>query len=82
MDVMFHEFMAGDMAVVEKIYELHELELTAKARQEMADFIKAHPRGKHGRVRYNLKEHFGVAPEEIRERFDFYYKAFPVKIEV
>ena len=82
MDVMFHEFMAGDMAVVEKIYELHELELTAKARQEMTDFIKAHPRGKHGRVRYNLKEHFGVAPEEIRERFDFYYKAFPVKIEV
>ncbi|MEP3890564.1 MAG: sulfotransferase [Hellea sp.] len=26
MDVMFHEFMAGDMATIEKIYELHELE--------------------------------------------------------
>ena len=82
MDVMFHEFMAGDMATVEKIYELHDLELTPKARQEMADFIKAHPRGKYGRVRYHLKEHFGVAPEEIRERFGFYYDAFPVKIEV
>jgi len=82
MDVMFHEFMAGDMATVEKIYELHELELTPKARQEMADFIKAHPRGKYGRVRYHLKEHFGVEPGEIRERFGFYYDAFPVKIEV
>jgi len=82
MDVMFHEFMAGDMETVQKIYELHELELTPKARQEMDDFIKAHPRGKYGRVRYNLKEHFGVAPEEIRERFKFYYDAFPVKIEV
>jgi len=82
MDVMFHEFMAGDMATVEKIYDLHELELTPKARQEMADFIKAHPRGKYGRVRYHLKEHFDVEPEEIRERFDFYYKAFPVKVEV
>lgn len=82
MDVLFHEFMAGDMATVEKIYELHELELTPKARQEMADFIKAHPRGKYGRVRYNLKEHFGVEPEHIRERFGFYYDAFPVKIEV
>jgi len=82
MDVMFHEFMAGDMATVEKIYELHELELTSKARQEMADFIKAHPRGKYGRVRYHLKDHFGVEPEEIRERFGFYYDAFPVKIEV
>ena len=82
MDVMFHEFMAGDMATVEKIYDVHQLELTRKARQEMADFIKAHPRGKYGRVRYHLKEHFGVAPEKIRERFDFYYKAFPVKVEV
>ncbi|NNC38675.1 MAG: sulfotransferase [Acidimicrobiales bacterium] len=82
MDVMFHEFMAGDMQTVEKIYDLHELELTKKARQEMDDFIKAHPRGKYGRVRYHLEEHFGVRPEEIRERFDFYYKAFPVKIEV
>ena len=82
MDVMFHEFMAGDMATVETIYDLHELELTPKARQEMADFIKAHPRGKYGRVRYHLKEHFGVEPEEIRERFGFYYDAFPVKVEV
>jgi hypothetical protein len=82
MDVMFHEFMAGDMATVEKIYDLHELELTLKARQEMVDFIKAHPRGKYGRVRYNLKEYFGVEAEEIRERFGFYYDAFPVKVEV
>jgi len=82
MDVMFHEFMAGDMATVEKIYELHQLELTTKARQEMADFIKAHPRGKYGRVRYHLKEHFGIEPKEIRERFGFYYDAFPVKVEV
>lgn len=82
MDVMFHEFMANDMAIIEQIYERHDMELTAKARQEMADFIKAHPRGKYGRVRYNLKEHFGVEPEAIRERFKFYYEAFPVKIEV
>ena len=82
MDVMFHEFMAGDMETVQKIYDLHGLELTPKARQEMDDFIKAHPRGKYGRVRYHLKEHFGVAPEQIRERFKFYYDAFPVKIEV
>ncbi len=82
LDILFHEFMAGDMAQVEKIYELHQMELTQKAKQEMADFIRAHPRGKYGRVRYHLKEHFGVEPEAIRERFDFYYKAFPVKQEV
>ena len=82
MDVLFHEFMAGDMATVEKIYELHDSELTSKARQEMADFIKAHPRGKYGRVKYDHKGHFGRSAEEMRERFDFYLKAFPVKIEI
>ena len=82
MDVMFHEFMDDDMATVEKIYDLHDLDLNPKARQEMIDFIKSHPRGKHGRVRYHLEEHFGTEPEEIRERFQFYYDAFPVKVEV
>ena len=82
LDVLFHEYMADEMGTVQKIYDLHDMEFTPKARQEMADFIAAHPRGKHGRVRYHLKEHFGVEPDAIRERFQFYYDALPVKIEV
>ena len=82
MDVLFHEYMADQTAMLEKIYDLHDMEFTAQAKQEMRDFIAAHPRGKHGRVRYKLKEHFGVSPEAIRERFDFYIKKFPVRIEV
>ncbi len=82
LDVLFHEFMAGDMDTVAKIYNLYDLELTSKAKEEMAAFIKAQPRGKNGRVRYKLKEHFGISASEIRERFDFYFKAFPVEIEV
>jgi len=82
LDVLFHEFMAGDMETVANIYNLYGLELTRKAKGEIADFIKAQPRGKNGRVRYKLKEHFGISASEIRERFDFYFKAFPVKIEV
>ncbi len=81
MDVLFHEFMEGDMDTVSKIYDLAGVELTAIARKQMADFIKDHPRGKHGRVIYNLKENFGVSAEEIRERFEFYYREYPVKIE-
>ena len=82
MDVLFHEYMADQMGTLAKIYDLHDMEFTDQAKQEMADFIKAHPRGKHGRVTYKLEEHFGVRPEEIRERFDFYFKTFPVRIEV
>ncbi|NNE57563.1 MAG: sulfotransferase [Hellea sp.] len=82
LDVYFHEYMADQMGTVQKIYDLYGWEFTDKAQQEMSEFIAAHKRGKHGRVRYKLEEHFGVRPEEIRERFDFYFKKFPVAIEV
>ncbi len=81
-DVLFHEYMDDQIGTVAKIYDLYGWEFTSKAQREMQDFIDSHRRGKHGRVRYKLKEHFGVSAEEIRERFDFYFKKFPVKIEV
>ncbi len=81
MDSTFHEFMADDMAMVEKIYAKAGLELTKQARAEMQQFIDEHPRGKHGQVQYNLKEDFGIDPAVLRERFRFYFDAFPVKAE-
>lgn len=81
LDALFHEFMADDMAMVEKIYAKAVLELTAQARAEMQKFIDEHPRGKHGQVQYNLKEDFGIDPAVLRERFRFYFDAFPVKAE-
>ncbi len=81
LDAPFHEFMADDMAMVEKIYAKAGLELTAQARAEMQQFIDVHPRGKHGQMQYNLKEDFGIDPAALRERFRFYFDAFPVKVE-
>jgi hypothetical protein len=80
-DVPFHEFMADDMGKVEKIYDKAGLALTEYARGEMREFIEAHPRGKHGTVVYNLKEDFGIDPTALRERFQFYFDAFPVRPE-
>ena len=80
-DVPFHEFMADDMGKVEKIYDKAGLALTEYARAEMREFIEAHPRGKHGTVVYNLKEDFGIDPAALRERFQFYFDAFPVRPE-
>ncbi|GAB3315158.1 sulfotransferase family protein [Haliea atlantica] len=80
-DVPFHEFMADDMAMVEKIYAKAGVELTGKARGEMQAFIDAHPRGKEGKVVYDLKGDFGVDPAELRERFAFYFERFPAKPE-
>ena len=80
-DVPFHEFMADDMGKVELIYAKAGLALTDKARAEMKHFIDEHPRGKHGNIIYKLKEDFGVDPDQLRQRFKFYFDAFPAKPE-
>jgi hypothetical protein len=80
-DVLFHEFMADDMAVVRNIYETAGLELTADAQRQIADYVAAHPRGKDGQVVYDLRADFGVTPAEVREPFGFYLDRFPVRVE-
>jgi hypothetical protein len=81
-DVLFHEFMADDLGMVEKIYAKAGLDMTALARDELQAFVDEHPRGKDGRVIYNLRNDFGVEPEQLRAHFDFYVTRFPVKVEV
>ena len=77
-DVYFKNFMADDLGTIEQIYATHGIELTDDVRKKMNDFINNHQRGKHGRVRYDLEDQFGVRREEIAERFDFYYQQFSV----
>ena len=42
----------------------------------------AHPRGREGRVAYDLRRNFAVTPEEVRGRFGAYLDRFPVRVEV
>jgi len=81
-DVLFHEFMAGDVAMVERIYDLAGLPMTAHARSRLDAFMVANPRAKHGRVVYDLRGDFGVDPAALRERFGFYFDRFPIRAEV
>jgi hypothetical protein len=74
--------MADDLAMVEKIYHKAGLEMTQQARAQLQQFLQEHPRGKHGRIIYDLREDFGVEPAELRARFDFYFEQFPVVVEV
>ncbi|MEP5569522.1 MAG: sulfotransferase [Halioglobus sp.] len=80
-DVPFHDFMADDINMVRKIYTKAGLEMTDQATQELQKFIEDHPRGKHGRVIYDLENDFGVSPDALRERFNFYFDQFPVQAE-
>ena len=81
-DVLFHEFMADDIAMVERIYEAAGLEMTPSAMREIQLHLDDHERGKHGRVVYDLREDFGVDPSEVREGFGFYFERFPVEVEL
>lgn len=80
-DVPFHEFMADDVAMVSRIMDKADMPLTPAANAEIAAYMESHPRGKEGRVIYHLKRDFGVDPDALRQRFQFYFDAFPVKAE-
>ena len=81
LDVLFHEFMQDDIGMVEEIYARASLPMTDQARTELEQFMATHQRGQQGRVTYNLKEDFGISPQQLRQRFKFYFDAFPVEVE-
>lgn len=77
-DVPFTEFMADDLAMINKIYNKAGMELTDEASSQLQKFIDDHPRGKHGQVVYDLEGDFGISPDKLRERFGFYLDRFPI----
>lgn len=80
-DVAFHQFMADDVRMVERIYDLADLPMTPAARAQLDAFMADNARGKHGRVVYDLRRDFGLDPDDVRRRFAFYFDRFPVRVE-
>jgi Sulfotransferase family len=81
-DVYFDRFMADEMSVLSEIYDKAGLALDDDVESKMDAFLEANPRGKHGRLVYNLRRDFGLTPEAVRSRFQFYLDRFPVPVEV
>jgi hypothetical protein len=82
LDVLFHQYMADEDGTLRAIYALAGLPLTPQAQRELARYLAENPRGKHGRVVYDLAGDFGADPAALRRRFAFYYERFPVEQEV
>jgi hypothetical protein len=76
-DVEFGEFMADDLAMATRILEVARLEVTDDARAQLTEYLAGNPRGKAGRVVYDLRGDFGLEPADLYERFKFYFDAFP-----
>jgi hypothetical protein len=80
-DVRFDEFMADDLGMVQRIYEVADQPFTETARVAMEAFLASHPRGVHGSVIYEPEADFDLHPAELRARLRDYTDRFGVTLE-
>ena len=79
-DVHFDEFMADDLAMVRRVYDVAGQPLDDRAGAAMTAFMDEHPRGRFGAIRYDLTE-FGLDAAERRRALSFYTDRFGVTLE-
>jgi hypothetical protein len=79
-DVHFDDFMAGDLAMVARVYDLAGQPFDDTARSAMGRFLADHPRGKFGTIDYDLTP-FGLDPAALRRQMAFYSERFGVTAE-
>lgn len=81
LDIVFADFMRDDLGTVRRVYATAGVDLSPEVASRFAAFVEANPRGKHGRVDYDLRGDFGLDPDHLREQFRFYTDAFSVPPE-
>ena len=82
-DVEFGEFMADDVAMATRIIGMSGLEVTDDCTAGLADYLAGNPRGKEGRMVYDLRGDLGLDPADLYDRYAFYFEAFPqIRTEV
>jgi Sulfotransferase family len=79
-DVQFDEFMADDVAMVQRVYDVAGQPMDERSRAAMSAFMAQHPRGRFGTVEYDLSP-FGLDRDELRRSLAFYTERFGVKME-
>ena len=81
LDIGFHQLGGNEMAILKDLYARSSTALPETTRTTLQRYLDDHPRGKHGQVRYDLKRHFGCSADNIRSRFEFYFRRFDVRPE-
>lgn len=76
-DVEFGEFIADDFAMAARILDVAGLAMHDEAADQLRSYLAGNPRGKEGLVVYDLRADFGLEPDDLYERFAFYFEAFP-----
>jgi hypothetical protein len=80
-DINFHQLNGNEIPLLDELYRRAGVEVTPKVRKRFQHYLDGNPRGKHGRIRYDLQRHFGVSADELRGHFGFYFDRFDVRPE-
>ena len=75
LDIRFSDFMADEWGTVERIYAVADQPLTDEARRSMEDFIRSHPRNRHGRIAYDAAA-LGIDLDDRRRALSTYIDTF------
>ncbi|MGZ4726956.1 MAG: sulfotransferase family protein [Acidimicrobiales bacterium] len=79
-DVRFDQFMADDLATVERIYDLAAQPFDDSARSAVAAYLAGHQRNRHGALIYDLAD-FDLDADSIRAGLADYIERFAISIE-
>jgi Sulfotransferase family len=82
LDLLFQDVMADDVGTAQTVLTAAGLPSTTHSVQDMRDYMEHHPRGRDGRVVYDLAGDFNLDVTLLRERFGFYTDRFKVRFEV
>jgi hypothetical protein len=82
LDIPFGDIIADDIGTAQSVLEFAGLSSTAESKADMRAYMDSHPRGKDGRVVYDLSGDFNLDIPALRERFAFYAERFTFKQEV
>jgi hypothetical protein len=80
-DVQYCELVGDPLGTVETIYAACDRELDDRARNAIAAFVAANPKGRFGTHGYRLDE-FGLRADDIRDRFADYIARYDVPAEL
>lgn len=82
LDILFGDVIADDIGTAQKVLDFAGLAPTPQSVADMRVYMDSHPRGKDGRVVYDLAGDFNLDIPALRQQFAFYRDAFPFKEEV
>jgi hypothetical protein len=74
-DVRFDEFMADDLAMVQRVWDTAAYSPSPESRKAVAEYLAGHGRGRLGRVEYHAED-LGLERAELRRRFAPYVERF------